>query len=64
MIGLVEICAACDAPSMDPVSTRYEPLHGDSIACLVCRPCYVLMRGGDRRLKELLETRLLMRLCA
>jgi hypothetical protein len=58
---LVELCSLCDEPTMFPVETIYEPYRGEPIACVVCRPCYVLMRSGDRRMVERLELRLLAR---
>jgi len=58
---LVELCSLCDEPTMFPVEAVYEPFRGEPIGCVVCKPCFVVMRGGDRRMKELLEMKLLMR---
>ena len=36
------------------------PLEGPPIACKLCPPCRERLRLGDRRLMELVETRLLL----
>jgi len=62
---MIELCAACDCPSMALIDSTYLPYQGEPINCLLCAVCVTQMQAGDVRLKQLLELRLLARVaCA